>query len=145
MSRLPPGTRLLAVASLVAGAAIIAGILVTGSPAQQRLWRLDESRKADLETLQLATRDYWRAHGALPQSLAVVAAQPGMSLPLHDPVSDLPYGYRVIDATRFELCATFATDSARHGGHRGAPPDAWVHPRGSHCFRRATRDPVGLP
>ncbi|MGV8959441.1 MAG: hypothetical protein ACOH1V_03540 [Stenotrophomonas sp.] len=141
MSRVPLGTRLLAAASLVTGAAIIAGILVMGSPTQQRLWRLDESRAADLETLQAATRDYWRAQGNLPHSLAVLAAQPGASLPLHDPVSGLPYGYRVIDATHFELCATFATDSAQHGGHRGTTSNAWLHPRGQHCFPRATKDP----
>ena len=140
MTRAGVGARLLWVIAIATLAAIIAGVLVMGSPAQQRDQRLDDARTADLSTLQIAIRAYWREHQQLPQSLAVVAAQPGVNLPLRDPVDASGYGYRVIDATHFELCAQFATDSSEHARRRFSAAADWPHPRGRHCFRRAIKD-----
>lgn len=140
MSRTNVGARLLWVIAIATVAAIIAGVLVMGSPSQQRDQRLDGARIRDLNLLQITIRAYWREHEQLPQSLEVVAAQPGISLPLRDPVNGAGYGYRVIDATHFQLCAQFATDTSEHARGRNGIISDWPHPRGQHCFRRAAKD-----
>lgn len=140
MSRADVGARLLWAIAIATVAAIIAGVLVMGSPAQQREQRLDVARTGDLSALQMAIRTYWREHQQLPQSLDRVAAQPGIKLPLRDPVDEQRYDYRVLDAHHFELCARFATDSSEHPRRRYRVDSEWPHPRGQHCFRRAAKD-----
>jgi hypothetical protein len=76
MSRPAPGTMLMWVAGLVIAAAVVAGILATGSPRQQRLFRLDAIRTNHLASLQHAVQSFHERQGRLPSSLAEVDAQP---------------------------------------------------------------------
>jgi hypothetical protein len=52
-------------------------------------------------------------------------------VPLQDPQTRRPYGYRVIDTRRYELCAEFARASRRTHRYELA------HPAGHHCVRYA--------
>lgn len=141
MTRTALGTGLLWIIGIVTVAAIIAGIWVIDSPNQQRRLRLDDARVSDLVVLETAARSYWKEHDRLPPSLDVLRAQPGVNLPARDPDGGPDYRYRLLDATHFELCARFATDTAaRTPEPRGMPAAQWAHPAGEHCFRRSAKD-----
>lgn len=133
MSRPAPGTMLMWVAGLVIAAAVVAGILATGSPRQQRLFRLDAIRTNHLASLQHAVQSFHERRGRLPSSLAEVDAQPGIRLELLDPGDHPPYRYRALDADRFELCAVFDTDTAERPRNLPLSND-WAHGIGEQCF-----------
>ena len=135
---LASGGRLLAVAGAITAAALAYGMWVMGSPLQQRLIRLDANRIAHLEQIERAATRYHDDHGALPPSLQTLADLPGATLTWHDPRSGEAYGYRVVDATGFELCAHFDTHSAQ-ASH---PDEDWPHPAGAHCFIRHLPKPA---
>lgn len=140
MSARPVGTWLLAGAGVAVLASLVAAIATTGSPAQQRLKRFDERRARDLAALQLAVDAHHRVEGWLPASLADLARSRAWDTgPLRDPESGQAYGYRVIDARRYELCARFATASVQ-----SHPSAGDGHPAGLHCRRHAV-DPVAVP
>jgi len=135
------GRRVLWAAGIVTALAVAAGVWVMDSPMRQRQLRLDEARIGDLQTLQMAIAAWRNEHEALPPDLDALAAQPGVNLPRRDPDGGADYRYRRIDATHYELCAGFATDSGeRRARWRLPPAGQWAHPAGPHCFRRGVGD-----
>lgn len=126
----PTGLYLAIAASVVVVATLAAAIGVMGTPAQQRLVRMDERRIGDLHRIVQAIRE----HG-LPPDLATLARTPGERLSIVDPVDGRPYEFAPLGRERFRLCARFATDTAKvvsddwsHGN--------WSHGQGRHCFDR---------
>ena len=86
-----------------------------------------------------AIGEWQRAHGALPASLAELAAQPGVSLAVRDPVTGAAYGYEAGAGSKYRLCAVFATDTAKRDPQRDPfrySDQRWPHPAGRHCFDR---------
>ena len=134
MNRIATGTALMWLAGVVVAAAVVAGLLVTGSPQQQRLARLDEVRLMDLDALERAVLAYHERNDRLPADLDELATHPGIRVPLQDPAGHPPYRYRMIDASRFELCATFDTDTLQAQGAPMARDRA--HAKGEQCFPR---------
>lgn len=135
MSR-PLGKSILVVAGMAMAATIGAAIWVMGGPGAQRERRLDERRIGDLRDLQSSIEQYHRDHDRVPPDLATLAGQPGVALPLSDPITGQTYVYVVEAADRYRLCATFATDTARDG-QRGYGFDTdWAHGTGNTCFQR---------
>ncbi len=135
------GGRVLWAAGIVTVLSIAAGVWVMDSPMRQRLLRVDGARIENLQTLDAAVRRWWNEHEALPDSLDTLAAQPGVSLPRHDPEGGADYRYRPLDVTHYELCAEFATDSGERPARWRLPQAGeWVHPAGAHCFRRSVGD-----
>jgi len=108
-------------------------ILPLDSPAQERLRQLDERRVDDLRSISVELDFYWTREGTLPSSLEDLSSEPGVFIELHDPETDQPYEYRVLDSNTYELCAKFARDTADEQGrpHR----DYWSHGQGRHCFK----------
>jgi hypothetical protein len=135
-SRAAWGRRVLWATGIVTVLSIVAGASVIDSPARQRLLRLDATRVDQLQSLDTAVRSYRRNHDTLPADFDALAAQPGLDLPRHDPDNGPDYRYRLLDATHFELCAGFATNSAERRRPRYMADDDWVHPAGDYCFRR---------
>ena len=130
-------------ASVVVVATIVAAIVVMGSPSTQRLSRLDERRVTDLGNLVQAIQAYREAHDRLPADLPVLAAEPGSRLAIVDPDTGQPYGYAVLGAREYQLCARFDTDTAA----TMEPPVAWVpgdwnHGIGTRCFKRSVVVPA---
>ena len=134
---------------LVAAAVLVAGTLAAAflsmdTPGQVREQRLDQHRVTDLEQIAGAI-DAWRSvHGALPASLAQLAAQPGMALAIRDPVDGTAYGYEPVAGSRYRLCAVFATDTAKRDPDRDMfryQDQRWPHPAGRHCFERKVETP----
>lgn len=117
-----------AAAVAAVAAAVVFGLASIGSPGAARARRLDAHRLDDLRHVARVVDVHWTRAGDLPASLAELADLKAAET--EDPVSGLPYGYRVVAASTFELCATF--DTAAAGPRRD---HIWRHPRGRHCFR----------
>ena len=127
------GRQLLAgVVSLVVAAAIITGVVILGSPSNERALRLDQRRVSDLEGLQSAVNFYFGEHATLPASLEELSREPGVRI-ASDPVTGVAYRYRAIGAEQFELCGTFERASEPRVS---SGVDVWQHPPGDHCFTK---------
>lgn len=90
-------------------AAIIAGLYVSGSPANRRRITLDERRVSSLSQLTNVLDAYVQTKGGLPPTLDILAqAQPYLQTELRDPTTGLFYEYRPLNSSStYELCATF--------------------------------------
>ena len=147
--------------------AVVVGLVLLGPPEQERERRIDDRRVTDLHGIAAATDVYWTRHGRLPASLDDLAAEPGVRITTRDPTSSEMYGYRALDEGRYEVCATFATDSVEptgsssiierscQGCHGPGSPvasrvegpvaahaafrDLWAHGSGRHCFQIRVR------
>ncbi len=143
MSTSSLGRRLMLVATAVVVATLGAALWVMEFPSKQRDRRIDERRIGELTAIANAI-DAWRASKAgLPPSLSVLAAEPGASLAVVDPVDGTPYEYRIVSTSRYRLCARFATTTsavAGAGALRAWAPTEWQHPAGRHCFERRSGD-----
>jgi hypothetical protein len=114
------------ISSAVVIGMLILGFSYQGSPSTQRTLRADQKRTADLYQIAAKINTNWNLGGAhkLPQHLDELH-----DVALADPISRSAYEYRVTDASRYELCATFALDS------KGTPRSSfWTHPAGHYCF-----------
>ena len=119
--------RFLAGAAVAVAAAVAAGLWLAGSPLEERARRID-----DLGLLAAALEQHWSRTRELPDTLAALDAPSRRPLQLADPVSEIPYDYRRLGRTRFELCASFERASAEHGDPRQS--SFWAHGAGRHCF-----------
>jgi len=136
------GGHLLAIACIVVVLSVAAAVWVMGSPASQREMRLDERRQRDLQGIEVRIQAYWKAKKALPADLATLARQPGVSLQIQDPLTQVPYGYEISGANAYRLCAVFTTDTALASGrgNEGYTLERWPHGAGRMCFDRSTTD-----
>lgn len=100
------------IAVVVAVAAIAAGVMIIGSPAEQRGRRLDERRVEDLRDAARGVNLHWTRHGRLPASLDLLSREAGVNVATRDPASGESYEYRVLNDTTYELCATFEQSRA---------------------------------
>jgi hypothetical protein len=120
--------------TVVVIAAIVVGIVLLGSPAEERARRLDQRRSQDLTGIARAVDLYWTRHASLPTSLEELQKAPGAEIRSADPTTGDAYEYRPLDGSRYELCARFEHESARAGGPPGG--GIWSHGAGRHCFQR---------
>lgn len=111
------------------GAAILAGLTVTGSPVTARAEKRDDVRLADLRKLSQAVTCMADLSGALPEVLArheTCAPQ----LPMSGPTGKSRYRYEKRSDSRFRLCAEFErADRVTQNDLRNA---AWD--KSSGCF-----------
>ena len=125
--------------TIVVTAAVVAGILLLGSPDEERARRLDQRRVQDLSGIARALDLYWTHNNSnLPASLEVLRGDTGANISITDPETDASYGFRLLDGDRYELCAAFAGESADSG--RGVDEGFWSHRAGRQCFKRAAAE-----
>ena len=134
----------------IVGAAVVIGLAVVGSPRDERERRFDGRRVEDLQFLQAEIVGYWQRKDELPASLEVLRDDiRGVVVP-SDPETGAPYGYKVLGAEHFTICAPFIWPS--EGGKSGLPPrpamlpeafgpyrgapENWEHGVGLTCFER---------
>ena len=115
---------------LVILAAVVAGLRILGSPAAQRIRRLDERRERDLQTIAAAVDAYWAQNKSLPRSVDELTPSTRITIQPRDPVSNAPYVYRTLTGATYELCATFEGEARTENATA-----FWSHPAGQHCFR----------
>jgi|SRR5579872_35480 len=120
-----------AIAAIVVIAAIVAGLVVIGSPGDARLHSLDAQRVSAMQQIANDIDAYSAARHALPGTLEQLAVQQPDLTPasIRDPASGALYEYRATGAASYEICATF--------GIRTEPDEAirWRHGPGRACFQ----------
>ncbi len=117
--------------------AVVIGMVVIGSPARERMRRLDERRVQDLTGIARAIDLYWTRHARLPSSLEELEREPGGNISSNDPGTHVPYEYRPLPAGTYELCARFESAPAQENQARS--PGFWSHGGGRQCFQRTAR------
>ena len=114
---------------LVVLAAVIAGLVVSGSPDEQRLLRSDGRRVTDLQQLSRSIERYYRDTEGLPPDLeTLLNGWASSGLPL-DPETDQDYDYEIESSRTYRLCANYALDSR---ANRQA--EFWSHAGGHQCY-----------
>lgn len=140
---------------------IVYSFIIMGSPAKQRLLRLDDRRVSDLQSIQYQVINYWQQKEKLPTSLSDLSNPiSSFSIPV-DPEFEKGKVYEYIpkDKLSFELCATFSLDMPKgwqeynYGRgiipmvsekdiavssypYRGGANESWDHKIGRTCFTR---------
>lgn len=139
--------RLAFISAIVIGA-IAYGIMLIGSPAQQRKEMMDAQRINDLESIQSQiVYTQWQNKGTVPDSLSALNDPISNFVVPTDPETGAQYGYSKISSSSFELCATFETTASTSTENGTAPtpvlyPDPttsqnWQHGIGNTCFTRS--------
>ncbi|MEI7765564.1 MAG: DUF5671 domain-containing protein [bacterium] len=150
-------------AILLVSFAIGYSFFVMGSPAKQRLLRLDDKRVTDLQSIQYQIINYWQQKEKLPESLGLLSnPMTGFSLPVPPNFTNgEKYVYNIKDEKKltFELCADFSLAMPKgwqeNGGYYGGSVvpivdktstnvqypvggtnDSWDHQTGNTCFLR---------
>jgi hypothetical protein len=125
-------------ASVVVAITIVTAIVVMGSPAAQRLQKLDAKRVQQLQTINDAIDSFVDTHEALPASLAALDGA-GRWLDVTDPEDGAPYGYETTGARTFRLCAVFATKTTASNDDNVGISRNWGHGEGRQCFERKAK------
>lgn len=112
--------------------AIVAGLFNVGSPRYQHERRSDELREQHLQQVDAIIVTYARNNKSLPESLNEATALTRMYLP-RDPETGASYGYKKLDATKYQLCANFRLGGKATGSDGYQSPFV-THPAGSYCF-----------
>lgn len=112
------------------------GLWILGSPAQERVNRLDSRRINDLQQIERAVNLHWTRQRRLPASLDELSGEAGVRISLRDPVTMEPYAYRPLDEQRFEVCAVFESAAPREG----TSASFWSHGAGRQCFQSTARE-----
>lgn len=132
-----------AIAGSAAVAIIAAGFSHIDTPAEVREHRLDQEQVMDLQDMQFRIEEYYRINDALPADIDTLY----ISENVLDAPEDRPaYEYRILDATTYDLCATFARASFRDSQASAVRPMYdesyaplnynWEHEAGEVCFER---------
>ncbi|MDO8482620.1 MAG: DUF5671 domain-containing protein [bacterium] len=131
---------------------IILGFVVIGSPLQARYQKLDQARISHLQNITQSVGNYWNKKYAIPSKLDDLEYFSG-KMPV-DPVTKQPYSYRIIDARRFSVCASFETATTEKEKSAAQSPyyygsstmgiTDWSHGTGQKCFE-AYLDPSAYP
>jgi len=129
------------VSSIAVAASLVGGLFVVGSPATERVRRLDAQRASDVkiiseEVFNTTVGTAWRNPAVplaikqpVPRSLSDLAAGAQRIRPrINDPKTGVPYEYQVLGESTFRVCANF--EQARDE----VADVAWNHPAGRHCF-----------
>lgn len=135
----PPGGKLIIVGVAIAAvvAAVVGGLTLLGSPAEERMRRIDKRRVDDLSEIARATDLYWTRHKRLPSSLEELSGEPGVVVSSRDPETTQAYEYRVLSNGSYELCAHFDRASAER---RASGVKIWSHGIGKQCFQLETKN-----
>jgi type II secretory pathway pseudopilin PulG len=133
---------LFAVATAVVFATVIAAVVALGPPSQSRKLRLDSLRTEHLQALEQLIESYARLHKQLPDSLAILANEPGYQPTLADPVSGASYTYERLGVDRFRVCGNFELPSDKRSYRF---EQTWAHHAGKQCFDRRVTGTAEIP
>ena len=121
---------------------IVYALVLLGSPGGQRDTRLDEERVSHLSNIAQNIDLYWELNGDLPADLSEMPGPKYFIDRADDPESGKPYEFRVLEASRYELCAVFSTNTTgQTHGDRGFSERKWGHKEGRNCFELEAQAP----
>jgi hypothetical protein len=121
------------VATLAVAAGITLGLMKLGGRGRQRDISADQRRSQDLQNIANAIGGWYGNERKLPPDLSAIR-QYNSGLSLRDPITSVPYEYRSTGGTQYELCATFALDSAAEASIQSQFGRFYSHPAGKLCF-----------
>lgn len=139
---------------------VVSGFFIVGTPMEARLYRFDDQKVSDLQSIQYQIANYYQLKQKLPLSLSDLSDPiSNIVVPL-DPQTGQQYEYSVVNGTStlFSLCATFNKENrgkyavGREGVAQFPTPaivgikgeSNWQHGVGRVCFDR-TIDPERYP
>ena len=139
-ARAAPVLRGLVIGAIVVVIATLGySIYLVGTPGQQRDARLDQER---VNNLRGDFPQHWtlilNSTRKCPNSLTDLVGPRYYVQSIEDPDTGVPYEYRVIEGTDYELCAVFATDLPPGGWWSTEQPyseSIWKHGVGRTCFQ----------
>ncbi|MDD5252196.1 MAG: hypothetical protein PHT12_06230, partial [Patescibacteria group bacterium] len=124
--------------------AVVAGIMVAGSPNEARRQRFDQQRLDRVRGISYEVQSYYDLNGRLPEKLDELSSVKS-GTPAVDPQTGTPIEYNKTGALNYELCAEFATVSPPISNMPAAAPVSvkasydseyfWRHGAGHHCFQ----------
>jgi hypothetical protein len=115
--------------SLLVSVVVVAGLIIAGSPGDQRLNRIDQLRVNDLRLISGVLNRYWNQHEALPESLGQLVDGRLLNELPRDPTTGDPYEYERTAADAVRLCGVFERASVEE-----SPDEYWYHLAGRYCF-----------
>jgi hypothetical protein len=126
------------------------GIVLTGTPGQQRAFQFDQRRVSDLQQISYAVDSYWQNNEKLPASFDDLKNQQYSYIQsVTDPKTQVMYEYRIIGDKSYELCAIFETDSSQTAARLKAQipfsEQSWDHAAGRVCFAREVQEARKIP
>lgn len=126
------------VAGVMVVASIAWGFYVLGSPQTQRLYKYDDQKVMDLQSINSYVQSFYSLKGALPATLDDIAKLQYTQMPL-DKQSNVQYEYHLVaqSAKSYQLCATFNKPSQDQGNSTSPYMDggvSWKHEAGHKCF-----------
>jgi hypothetical protein len=124
-----------AVAAVVA--VVVSAFLLTDSPAEERVRRIDARRAEQLRDISESVNLYTTRHKRLPATLEELSSEGGMMVEALDP-DGRAYEYRVTGGRTYELCGTFQRGS--NGQSRTQSGHFWTHGPGRQCFQLETKE-----
>ena len=121
------------------------GIVLTGTPGQQRMSQFDQSRVSDLQQISYVIDSYWQNNGKLPENLEELRdSRLYFVSSITDPETQEPYEYLRIakelipEEQKYQLCAVFSYsfDDTYSPYQKGYPvlPNFWNYELGRTCF-----------
>lgn len=108
-----------AIVCLMVAAVIVGGIIKAGSPSTSRAKALDQRRADGMSQASSAVDQYYAVNFSLPASITDIKNSDTVHYAaesLLDPETQQPVEYRVVDATHYELCTSFAFASDNRDG-----------------------------
>ncbi len=122
----------------------VAGVVLVGFPNDERARRFDERRVSDLQQIDGQIVSYWQRSGLLPTNLDSLTDRVSGFIVPSDPESGVPYKYRTVASTTFELCAMFTAERMEKANimpygmaePRSVESMLWNHDAGRQCFTR---------
>lgn len=121
-------------ASSVVLIAVLAGLALLGTPADERLQRLDQRRLNDLQLLANTVERHAQRNGYLPASLNSLVDGQLLDLMPVDPETGADYDYAITGERHYRLCANFSSAS-----RESASQAFWIHSAGRACFEFETQ------
>lgn len=135
------------VATVIFIATAVYGFYCMGMPSKVRAADLDQQRVNNLVGIQFNVATYYEKNKNLPQVLNQAQGTGYTYVELTDPVSHLPYTYKVLSSQEFELCAHFDLSSSDPAEQAAAVSRYyfentadWQHEAGLTCFTRNVND-----
>ena len=131
-------------------ATIVAGFFIVGTPQEARLYRLDQQKVSDLQTIQWQLVTFWQQKQTLPSALDELNDPlSGFTVPM-DAQTGESYSYERTSQSSFKICADFNVASRATNMSYTEPypypgeQQNWSHEAGEVCFDR-TIDPERYP
>jgi hypothetical protein len=123
------GRILPSLAVVMVAASVLWGLMIIGTPEQQREKKYDEKRIADLQGIAGSIDRYFTRHQSLPVHLDDLKKEPGSSIRKVDPKTAIAYTFTRRSADSYELCAEFSAESDEE------IKSMWAHHAGHNCFQ----------